>query len=87
MSELRSPKRRDDAHGRLSVFLRMRELQNAVETAKRRLLCVLLIWYDKVSTNTTIPKLLCLISSDTKDVGLCSTGLFHGLKTMRVYVD
>lgn len=84
MSKLWSPKGRGNAYGRMSVLLPMRELSDAVETAKRRLLRVLLVWDCEVSSNAAISKLLCLISSDPKGDGLCSMSIDLE-KTIQLY--
>jgi len=48
---VRTYERRDDAHRRVRMVLRVRALRNRPYAEGRRLLCVLLVWHPKVSTD------------------------------------
>ena len=51
-------KRRNNADRCLPILLRVRKLQNCIETTTRRLLCLLQLWEREMSTNSTRREML-----------------------------
>ena len=58
MPQLRTQKRRNNADRCLPILLRVRKLQNCIETTTRRLLCLLQLWEREMSTNSTRREML-----------------------------
>lgn len=58
LSEVRACQKGNDAHGRVPVFLCMRELQRGAAAEGGRLLCVLLVWNGAVSAGADATLLL-----------------------------
>src|SRR5690606_17046893 len=55
---LRTQKRRNNADRCLPILLRVRKLQNCIETTTRRLLCLLQLWEREMSANSTRQEML-----------------------------